>query len=322
MVSSACLQLENPSWHVLRLQFRNAGQDSGGSGAPPAQAVLASEREEPEMRERRFVASVVVAAGLVGGMAVMAAVALPGSTTASAPDTEQGPVVAAASGGSADALVFPSVVAVHLDRSQAAISRAEAAVDKGVGTARAVEHMTVATTQMIEAWQATRFLIRTTPPPPPPSGRAGASGGAAAGPSFASPPDTSLAVFTLQHDLVAAAAGLLGGDVTLDSALTDAMSETASQRTAAIKFIHRVAPPPPPGDRAGASGGAIAPTFDATMPGVLPLLDDEIKALRGAVVLNAELPASVQTDVKAVIASDKEAKTAINTFWPPIVGDG
>jgi hypothetical protein len=273
------------------------------------------------MRARRFVTSVGVAAGLIGLVAITAAVAQSSTTAASAPRSSES-TVASASGGSAAALVYPSVVAVHLDRSEAAIARAEAAVDSAANAARAGKEMATASAQAFQAWKATRYVIKTAPPPPPPGDRAGVSGDAAGGPSFASPPDTSLAVFSLQHDLVTAAAGLMSGNATLNTGLIATMNQTTARRDAAIEYIHKVAPPaPPPGDRAGASGAAVTPGFAATMPSVLPLLDDEMQALRGAMSIGG-LPASAKTAVRKVVAADKKAETKINTYWPPVVGDG
>src|SRR4029079_13364533 len=92
--------------------------------------------------------------------------------------------------------------------------------------------------QMGRAWQATKYVIKTTPPPPPPvDDRAGTSGGAVGGTGFASPPETSMAVFSLQHDLVAHAAGLLGSDAGLNARLTAVMEKTAKRRDAAIAYI-------------------------------------------------------------------------------------
>jgi hypothetical protein len=266
-------------------------------------------------------ASTGVAAGLIGLMWVATAGSQSGTAADPTPTRHQDPVASAA-GGDVVSLVYPSVVAVHLDRSAAAIVRAEAAKDGAANTTRAANQMETARGQMFRAWQATKYVIKTTPPPPPAGDRAGVGGAGATGPSFASPPDTSLAVFQLQHDLVTHAAGLLGSDAALNSSLTNHMQRTAARRDEAIAYIHKVAPPAPPGDgRAGASGGAIAPTFDATMPSVLPLLDDEIQALQGTLALNATLPVTVQDAIRAVIATDNQTKATINTYWPPIVGD-
>ena len=220
-------------------------------------------------------------------------------------------------------LVYPSVVAVHLDRSRAAIARAEAAFDDPKNTVRAANQMGYARVQMFDAWQATKYVIETTPPPPPPQDRAGTSGGAASGTTFASPPDTSFALFYLQHDLVTHAAGLLGNDATLNGRLTGVMQKHCDASRCRHRLHPRCGTASPAADRgkAGASGAPVGVTFDTTMPTVLPLLDDEIQALKGALALHKTLPAGVQTAVQALIDTDNQTKATINTFWPPIVGD-
>ena len=100
------------------------------------------------------------------------------------------------------------------------------------------------------------------------------------------------------------------------------MKATATYRDRAIAYIHPVAPPAPPvDDRAGASGAAVAGTFDSTMPSVLPYLDDEIQALQGTQALNTSLPPDVGTAVGALVTKDTQTKATINTLWPPVVGD-
>ena len=98
---------------------------------------------------------------------------------------------------------------------------------------------------MNEAWRATRWLIKVTPPPPPPSDRAGAGGGAA-GSGFAAPPQTSLGLFNLQHDLVAASAGLLGIGPALDTSAVEHIQATVATRLRAVRWIHKHVPPAPP----------------------------------------------------------------------------
>ena len=71
---------------------------------------------------------------------------------------------------------------------------------------------------MAAAWTATKWVIKTTPPAPPPvDDRAGASGGTPAGDStYGAPPDTALAVLTLQHDVIVTSLGMVGANPTLD----------------------------------------------------------------------------------------------------------
>jgi hypothetical protein len=268
----------------------------------------------------RIVIPLAAAAVLSGAVAVAVASA-PSETSSAAPSyVYRGPVATASGAGAAD-LVYPTLVDVHLDRSEAALDRAATLVDRGK-PAKAAPEVEAASAQVAAAWRATKYVIRKTPPPPPPGDRAGASGGAPAGPSYASPPDTSLAVLTLQHDVIGTALGLAGADATLDATLLHSMQTAADARDHAIAFIHRVAPPPPPpGDRAGASGGAIVASFDATMPSVLPILDDEIQALKGTRALTPGLSADLTTAIKGLVRQDRRAQDRINAWWPPVVGD-
>jgi hypothetical protein len=276
------------------------------------------------MRANRTIVAAWIAAGLVAlvvaSLAAAHPAARPGKSAVSS-STYRGPV-ASASGGGAAAVTYPGLVDIRFGRSRAAIDRAETAADTAQPALGGAQ-LTTAEDQMHEAWRATRWLIKTTPPPPPPSDRAGAGGGSA-GAGFAAPPQTSLGLFNLQHDLVIASAGLLGIDPALDTSAVSTIQATAAMRLTAIRWIHNNVPPaPPPADRAGASGGAVAATFDSVMPSVLPLLDDEITALRGTLYLQRKvpLPDSVVAAVRAVIAKDKVTQDKINTFWPPIVGD-
>jgi hypothetical protein len=272
------------------------------------------------MLSHRIVLPLGVAGALVGLVAVAAATGPMGRAPA-APSPLSPGSLATASGGSAGALVYPSLVDIHLARSEAALARAGADADHGRAL-KAASEMKTALSHMTAAWRATKYVIKTTPPPPV-GDRAGASGGAPAGPSYASPPDTGVAVLGLQHDVITTSLGMFGITTALDTSLSSTIGSVAASRSAAVRYIHRIAPPPPPGDgRAGASGGAIAATWDSVMPGVLPVLDDELQALRGTVKLTPTLSTTVITSIKAVVAQDKKTKSAINTFWPPIVGDG
>lgn len=274
------------------------------------------------MQARRLALPLGMAAVLSSAVAVSVATGPthPGATV-DAP-AYRGPV-ATISGGAAGPAVYPAVVSVHLDRSEAALDRGEAAVDRGKPAAAAPEVQT-AGAQMAAAWRATKYVIKTTPAPAPVGDRAGASGAGGGGVSYADPPTTALAVLTLQHDIVASAAGMLGADGTLNNTLLSAIRSTAAVRDAAIKYVHKIEPPAPPGDgRAGVSGGAIAATFASVMPGELAVLDDEIQALKGAVAMQKKtLPAEVVAAVQAVVKQDKATKATINDYWPPVPGDG
>jgi len=267
---------------------------------------------------------IVLPLGVAGALAGLVAVAAATGPMERAPATRtlavRGPL-AGISGGSAAAPVYPSLVDVHRVRAEAALGRAETYADHGK-VAQAASEVRTAVTHMQTAWRATKYVIKTTPPPPV-GDRAGASGGAPAGPSYAAPPDTGVAVLGLQHEIITTSLGLLGLAPVFDATLVGTVGSVAATRSAAIDHIHQIAPPPPPADGlAGSSGGAIAATWDSVMPGVLPVLDDEIQALKGTLTLMPNLSAGVTATIKAVVTRDNRTKKAINTFWPPIVGDG
>jgi hypothetical protein len=279
------------------------------------------------MRSHRLFATAGISAGLAGLVAaVVATTTQPGTSADSTADglsstgVYRGPV-ATASGDGGGAVMYPALVDVHLDRAYAAMAAAESAADAGL-PGRAATNFRIARLQALAAWTTTRYVIRTTPPPPPPGDDRAGAGGGAPGSAFGAPPDTALALFTLQHDLVTTAAGLLSDNAALNNRLVNAMKATAIYRDRAIAYIHRVAPPAPPGgDRAGASGAPVTATFDSTMPSVLPFLDDEIQALQGTRDLNTSLPPDVGTQLGALVTKDTQTKATINTFWPPVVGD-
>ncbi|MCW2766493.1 MAG: hypothetical protein JWO11_2452 [Nocardioides sp.] len=284
------------------------------------------------MASLRLVAPLGVAAAFVGLVAIVPATmpSFSEGDTSSESDralSYRGPV-ATASGGSAAVLVYPAIVNTRLVRAEAALARATTWVDEGKAK-RAVAELSAAKANMNAAWTAAKYVIRTTPPPVATGGAfAHASGGAPAGPSFASPEDTALAVFSLQHDAVTTSLGLLGaGGSRLNTTVSATIGAAADTRDAAIKYIHKIPVPPPPAGKSGgahanASGGAVASNWATTMPSVLPLLDDEIQAIKGTRKINPTLPASSGTLLKATRAQDKKTEAAINKYWPPVVGDG
>jgi hypothetical protein len=276
------------------------------------------------MHSLRVIAPLGVAAAVVGLVAVSSAE--PSSGPDRTPDTYRGPVATSSGGGGGGSLVYPSIVGTRLDRAGDALSRATTRVDQG-HAALAVTDVKAAQANMQAAWTATRYVIRTTPPPPVATDGsfAHSSGGAPGGPAFASPQDTAMAVFSLEDEVVTVSAAILGANAALDTTLSTAIGSAVRTRDAAVAYIHKVAPPPPVASdgrvHAGASGGAIAASWDSTMPNALILLSDEIQALRGTRATSKTLSASSSAFLKSVIAQDGKTKAAINQFWPPIVAD-
>jgi hypothetical protein len=139
----------------------------------------------------------------------------------------------------------------------------------------------------------------------------------------ATPENTAFAVLGLQHDVVTTALGLIdGADATLAPTITEAISAAMTARDDAITYIHSIVPPTPPPPEAGAGGAEAhaggAPvggsTWDAVMPGVVPLLDDEIQHATAAF---KALPTS-PVDLRLVIYRAAFTKNTVNEFWPPV----
>src|SRR4051812_42962550 len=118
------------------------------------------------MHTRRLAIPAGIASALLAVVAVAVATTPPGGATPRTGGyTYRGPI-ASASGGAIAPSLYPSLVAVHLDRAGAALDRGEAAVDRNKLTA-AIPHVASASSQAAAAWAATEYVIRTTPPPPP-----------------------------------------------------------------------------------------------------------------------------------------------------------
>ena len=291
------------------------GRHPLGTGVQPPKGIT--------MPTLRLFAPLGVAAALVGLVAVAPAGSSSGADTE--PTAYRGPT-ATASGGSAGLLVYPSIVNVRLVRAEAALARATTWVDQAKGS-NAIAELKAAQSNMQKAWTAAKYVIDTTPPPVATDGAfAHSSGGAPAGPSYASPEDTAFAVLSLQHDVVTTSLGLLdAGNATLKNTTLPATIKAAvDARDAAIAYIHSIAPPPVAGDgrvHADASGGAVVAGWDTTMPSLLPVLDDEIQAIKGTRKLNPTFPDSIRTFLPTMRARDEATKAAINRYWPPLPAD-
>jgi hypothetical protein len=275
------------------------------------------------MRSFRIVAPLLGAA--LVAVAVVPRVA-PSSAGAEPIVADTGPVAHAA-GGDAAPLPLPSIVNVRVIRTEAALVRAATMVDQG-HSGPAANQLNSAVLNMQKAWTAAQYVVKTAPPPPPAEAggvRAHASGGAVGPPTAtATPEDTAFAVHTLQHEVVTTAMGLINGpDAVLAPAIANAISTAMTARDAAIKYIHSIAPPPPPaesgGVRAHASGGAVVgSTWDTVMPNLVPLLDDEIQQAAGTKLAVPTSP----IDLQKVRARATATKKTVNQFWPPVPPSG
>jgi hypothetical protein len=234
--------------------------------------------------------------------------------------------VAHASGDGGAPAELPSLVDVRVVRSEASLARATRHFDEGDQSGAGVQ-LSSAVLNMQKAWTGAVYVIETTPAPPPVADAGGieaeASGAPVGGPiATAGPEDTAFAVLELQHDVMTTALGLIdGADPTLAPAITDTVSAAMDARDEAITYIHSIVPatPPPPvadagGVRAHAGGAPVGgSTWDAVMPGLVPLLDDEIQH---ATATFTALPTS-PVDLRLVIYRAAFTKNTVNDYWPP-----
>jgi hypothetical protein len=245
---------------------------------------------------------------------VLAAVAVAGLVSAGAGSAS---VPARIAGGDAGPPLYPSIVNVRLVRTEAALQRAIEYVDTAQAD-KAVAQLTLARTQMGKAWTGAKYVIDTAPPPVAGDGAFGrASGGAIPGASpYADQYTTAGGVLSLQHDVAAAAMGLLdSASGTLLSSLSSTIFAALNNRDTAIAYIHSKDAPAAPAGHARASGGAIA-GWATTMQAVNPQLDDEMQAVNG--MIKAGVSAGVKKVLNAAEAQDLKSEHRINSFWPPL----
>ena len=225
-----------------------------------------------------------------------------------------------AGGDVAGPATYPSIVNIRLVRTELALKRAidyndDAQPDKALAALK------VARANMTGAWNGAKYVIEHAPPPV-----VGADdfdlvpvGGTIAGPE-----DTAFAVLTLQHAVAATAIGLLGtANGTLLAGLNTTLFSAMNARDAAVAYIHAIPVPPPVADSAGAhaSGAPVAAsTWDTVMPGVVPLLDDEVQEIDATL---AGTSASVTARHILGTAEIQAIKTErnVNLWWPPVPAD-
>jgi hypothetical protein len=270
------------------------------------------------------ITAVVPAALAIGLIMAPAATADSGSA-----NSDQ--VRAKAAGSDGPPPVLPSLVRTRIARGTKAIERAGDWVDQD-DNAKAVVSLRNVRRNMYAAWRGAVDVVENAPPPPPPGDGFGRviRVHAHASATYLSPEETAVAVVGFQHDVAAAAYGLLDG---AKGSLRDAVSTTIfaalNRRDLAVDYIHnRPVPPPPPADLARASAHAHAsdegapPTFATLMPGVVPDLDDELAQTKGLLRGGALTPGEkrIMSQARAQLL---ETKDQINTWWPPVpVGDG
>jgi hypothetical protein len=254
----------------------------------------------------RFLALAAVAAALI--------VAAPAIGVSGAAQQNAVPPAQAAGGDAAP--LIPSIVNTRLVRAQAALENATGDVDSGQ-PAQAVAPMGAAVDNLTKGWNAEKWLIQTAPPPPADDAISDGDGAAIA---YATPEDTAVAVFSAQHNLVSTAVGMMEtANAALLTSLTKSITTVGNSRTAAINYIHSIAPPPPADDAVG-DGLEGAATWDTVMPTTVAFLDDEIQQITGRLALY-KFSASAKTALQNARARAQNAKALVNLYWPPVTDD-
>jgi hypothetical protein len=274
------------------------------------------------------------------------AIALP---AAAAQASSAGPVAHAA-GGDAPA-VTPAIVGVPIDRTTAALSNAADAIDAGDGAA-AAGPLTASRRYLLRSYSGAKYLIANAPPPVAEAGsanpkkfrslarsfiraarngdqrgwiKAHASGApVAAGPAFADAPTSVFDVFTSQYSAATAAAGMspdAKGDLLAKVKTT--LNTAIVLRNRLVKVVHTAAPPAPAeaGSVHAHAAQAVAGEFDAVMPGVTVLIDDELQQMQAAAA-DSSVPSDSKAILTSAIAADKQIETLVNQYWPPAPAEG
>jgi hypothetical protein len=221
----------------------------------------------------------------------------------------------AAAGGDAGPPLYPSIVNVRLERTEAALQRAVEYADTAQ-VDKAIAQLTLARSQMRKAWTGAKYVIETAPPPVAGDGAVGRTSGGAVGASpYADQYATALAVFNLQHEVAATAVGLTDtGGAKLLASLSTTIFAALNARDAAITYIHSIDIPAPAGS-ARAAGGLIA-GWGSTMTTVGATVDDEIQQIEGA--LKGTVSAGVGKVLRAAEFQDIKSQRTVNQYWPPL----
>jgi hypothetical protein len=279
------------------------------------------------MLPRKTLLPVVMAAGLVA------------ASPAAASDRAADPAAHASGGAAGTPAPLPAIVRTRVQRTENALERLVEAVDDG-DTAKATNTAKVVRRQLFAAWRGTKYYIKNAPPPPPAGDarvhvkdlarhvRARISGGAPAAGTIADAPTTTIAVFQLQDDVISTIVELTdGARVPLLDAVNTTLFYALDKRDAAVEDVHTLAPPPPPppaGDsRAGVhartSGGAVVGNgFDAVMPQVVGMIDDELQQIDGLQSDATDLRPGAKKILRTAEAHALLTQKQVNTYWPPL----
>lgn len=219
---------------------------------------------------------------------------------------------------------LPSVVDVPLTaaKQEMKIARREAAAGN---SAKAVTALTSTRSYMSQAWSGAKYLIETTPPPAAVSyfrRIAPVSGGGTTVSTFADQYQSAFAVLTLQHFVATRAVGMLPtASGTVLPGVSSTLFAALNNRDAALKYIAAI--PAPPATTSGvvgahASGTAATDSFATVMPGLAPLIADEVQQLQ-ALQVTAKFSSGRGRVAASALAQDLRAEGVVNTTWPPVI---
>jgi hypothetical protein len=278
------------------------------------------------MLPRKALLPVAIAAGLVA--------ASPAAASSQAAD----PAAHASGGGGGTPPPLPALVRTRVVRTENALERLTESVDDG-DAVHAAKTAKVIRRQLSAAWRGAKYYIKHAPPAPPPADdarvhatddarvrvkdlaprvRARITGGAPAG--------GTIAVFQVQDDVISTIVELTdGARVPLLDAMSTTLFYALDKRDAAVEVVHTLAPPaPPPADdarfhaRAHASGGAVAGgTFDAVMPQVVGMIDDELQQIDALQSDATDLRPGAKKILRHAEAQALITQRQVNTYWPP-----
>ena len=282
---------------------------------------------------------------------VVVATALALAVPAAAAQAEApGPTAHAA--GSGPPPVDPAIVGVPIQRTSVALANAADAIDAGNG-AQAVGPLTASRRYLLRSYAGAKYLIANAPPPVAEAGsvrahtflrlaratvrashrraagkggwiHAHSSGAEATGPAFADAPTAVFDVLTSQYNAATAAVDMSPDTTgTLLSKVKTTLDTAIVLRNRLVKVVAAAAPPAPAeaGSVHAHASQAVPGEFDAVMPGLTVLLDDELQQMTAA-SQDANTPADVKTMLTSAIAADKQVEALVNQIWPPAPAEG
>jgi hypothetical protein len=247
----------------------------------------------------------------------------------------------------------PAIVDVPIQRTDAALGAAADAIDAGDG-AKAASALTATRRYLLRSYNAAEYVIAHPPAVPAEdasanpqrfvrmakryvraahrgkSGRwitARAAQDEVVPPAFADAPTSVFSVFTSQYSAATKAVGM-APDTTgqLLAKVQTTLNTAIILRNRLVKQVH-AATPAVPAEEASAGPAAhasqdeeAAGLYDAVMPGLTVLIDDELQQMQ-AMQQDASVPAAAKAILANAIIADQQIESLVNQYWPPVVED-